>query len=190
MNEGKLKALQSLKTSKGQIEGIIKMIEEGRYCVDISNQIIAAQSLLKKAGYKGSEEQVTLDKDKERKEREIKALLNRFIISAIFAVPLLILAMGPMIVEKLGLTLLPLISPMVHPKIFAVIQLLLVIPIIITGRKYYIIGFKSLFRMSPNMDILLLWAHRQLSFMDYLRFTKYLWAMLTMNYILNLREFY
>jgi CsoR family transcriptional regulator, copper-sensing transcriptional repressor len=49
MNEEKLKALQSLKTSKGQIEGIIKMIEEGRYCVDISNQIIAAQSLLKKA---------------------------------------------------------------------------------------------------------------------------------------------
>ena len=43
------KALQSLKTSKGQIEGIIKMIEDGRYCMDISNQIIAAQSLLRKA---------------------------------------------------------------------------------------------------------------------------------------------
>ena len=49
MNQEKVKALQALKTSKGQIEGIIKMIEEGRYCVDISNQIIAAQSLLKKA---------------------------------------------------------------------------------------------------------------------------------------------
>lgn len=49
MNEEKKKALQSLKTSKGQIEGIIKMIEDGRYCMDISNQIIAAQSLLKKA---------------------------------------------------------------------------------------------------------------------------------------------
>ena len=49
MNQEKIKALQALKTSKGQIEGIIKMIEEGRYCIDISNQIIAAQSLLKKA---------------------------------------------------------------------------------------------------------------------------------------------
>lgn len=49
MNEEKIKALQCLKTSKGQIEGIIKMIEDGRYCVDISNQIIAAQALLKKA---------------------------------------------------------------------------------------------------------------------------------------------
>ncbi|PRR80127.1 Copper-sensing transcriptional repressor CsoR [Clostridium liquoris] len=49
MNEEKKKALQLLKTSKGQIEGIIKMIEEGRYCIDISNQIIAAQALLKKS---------------------------------------------------------------------------------------------------------------------------------------------
>ena len=49
MNQEKEKALQSLKTSKGQIDGIIKMLEEGRYCIDISNQIIAAQSLLKKA---------------------------------------------------------------------------------------------------------------------------------------------
>jgi CsoR family transcriptional regulator, copper-sensing transcriptional repressor len=49
MNEERKKALQALKTSRGQIEGIIKMLEEGRYCVDVSNQIIAAQALLKKA---------------------------------------------------------------------------------------------------------------------------------------------
>lgn len=49
MNEEKEKALLQLKTAKGQIDGIIKMIEDGRYCVDVSNQIIAVQSLLKKA---------------------------------------------------------------------------------------------------------------------------------------------
>lgn len=49
MNQERTKALMSLKTAKGQVEGIIKMMEEGRYCVDISNQIIAAQALLKKA---------------------------------------------------------------------------------------------------------------------------------------------
>lgn len=49
MNDERKKALQSLKTAKGQIEGIIKMIEDDRYCIDISNQIMAAQSLLKKA---------------------------------------------------------------------------------------------------------------------------------------------
>ncbi|MDF2614325.1 MAG: csoR 1 [Clostridia bacterium] len=49
MNEERKKALQALKTSKGQIEGIIKMIEDERYCMDISNQIIAVQGLLKKS---------------------------------------------------------------------------------------------------------------------------------------------
>lgn len=49
MNDEKKKAIQSLKTAKGQIEGIINMIEDERYCVDISNQLIAVQSLVKKA---------------------------------------------------------------------------------------------------------------------------------------------
>lgn len=49
MNEDKRKAEQYLKTAKGQIDGILRMIEEGRYCIDISNQIIASQALLKKA---------------------------------------------------------------------------------------------------------------------------------------------
>lgn len=39
----------TLKTAKGQIEGILKMIEDDRYCIDISNQILAVEALLKKA---------------------------------------------------------------------------------------------------------------------------------------------
>ena len=38
-----------LKTARGQIDGILKMIEEDRYCVDISNQLMATQSILTKA---------------------------------------------------------------------------------------------------------------------------------------------
>ena len=49
MTEDRQKALQLLKTARGQIDGIIKMIEEDRYCIDVSNQIFAAQSLLKKS---------------------------------------------------------------------------------------------------------------------------------------------
>ena len=44
--------LNLLKTSRGQMDGIIKMIEEGRYCVDVSKQILAVQALLKKANLK------------------------------------------------------------------------------------------------------------------------------------------
>ena len=38
-----------LKTAAGQIEGISKMVEDDRYCMDISNQILAVQSILRKA---------------------------------------------------------------------------------------------------------------------------------------------
>jgi CsoR family transcriptional regulator, copper-sensing transcriptional repressor len=38
-----------LKTAKGQLEGILKMVEEDRYCVDVSNQILATQAILQKA---------------------------------------------------------------------------------------------------------------------------------------------
>ncbi|HHU28981.1 TPA: metal-sensing transcriptional repressor [bacterium] len=37
-----------LKTAKGQIDGVLKMIEDDRYCVDISNQLMAIISILKK----------------------------------------------------------------------------------------------------------------------------------------------
>lgn len=49
MNKEQKNAVLALKTARGQIDATINMVEEGRYCMDISNQIIAAQGLLKKA---------------------------------------------------------------------------------------------------------------------------------------------
>lgn len=49
MKADKKNILRYLKTTKGQIEGIIKMVEDDRYCVDISTQVLAVQALLKKA---------------------------------------------------------------------------------------------------------------------------------------------
>ena len=40
---------QLLKTARGQLDGILKMVEEDRYCLDVSNQLLATQSILKKA---------------------------------------------------------------------------------------------------------------------------------------------
>lgn len=37
-----------LKTAAGQIEGVVRMIDEKKYCIDISNQIMAAQAILAK----------------------------------------------------------------------------------------------------------------------------------------------
>lgn len=49
MKGDKKKTLQLLRTARGQIDGIIKMIEDDRYCIDISNQLMAVQSLIQKA---------------------------------------------------------------------------------------------------------------------------------------------
>ena len=49
MKADKAKVSKLLKTARGQIDGILRMIEEDRYCVDISNQLMATQAVLKKA---------------------------------------------------------------------------------------------------------------------------------------------
>lgn len=38
-----------LKTARGQLDGILKMVEQDQYCMDISHQILACQAVLKKA---------------------------------------------------------------------------------------------------------------------------------------------
>lgn len=49
MHPKHIEALKLLKTARGQIDAIIKMIEHGRYCIDISTQLLAVISVLKKA---------------------------------------------------------------------------------------------------------------------------------------------
>lgn len=112
---------------------------------------------IEKAGYKALEEETTIDSDKERKEKEIKTLWQKFVISAIFTVPLLFISMGHMVKEQFGLSyqLPKFIDPMVHPLFFGFAQLFLVIPVMIAGYKFFTIGYSSLFKRSPNMDSLI-----------------------------------
>ena len=106
---------------------------------------------IEKAGYKAIEEEITVDTDKEKKEKETKLLWNKFIVSAIFTVPLLYISMGHM----LGAPLPMFIDPMMNPISFALSQLVLTIPVVIAGNRYYRIGFKTFFKGSPNMDSLI-----------------------------------
>ncbi|MDF2883094.1 MAG: copper-translocating P-type ATPase [Clostridiaceae bacterium] len=108
-----------------------------------------------KAGYKALEEEVSVDEDKEKKEKEIKLLWKKFIISLIFTIPLLTISMGHMVGEKFGYSLPRFIDPMVNPRTFALVQLALVIPVLIAGNRFYRVGFKALLRRSPNMDSLI-----------------------------------
>ncbi len=80
------KALKTLKITKGQIESVIKMIEDQRYCIDISNQIQAAMALLKKAQKQVITEHLNHcvkesfeNNNAEEKIKEIEVLLDRVI---------------------------------------------------------------------------------------------------------------
>ncbi len=107
-----------------------------------------------KAGYKPLEAEDgdrRVDQEKLRRQKELKDLRVRLAISAIFAVPLLYIAMGHM----LGLPLPEVIMPDMHPLNFAVLQLLLTIPIVVAGYRFYTVGFGNLIRRHPNMDSLI-----------------------------------
>ena len=49
MQADKATVTRLLKTARGQLEAVLKMIDDDRYCIDISNQILATEALLKKA---------------------------------------------------------------------------------------------------------------------------------------------
>ncbi|OJG97898.1 heavy metal translocating P-type ATPase [Enterococcus termitis] len=105
------------------------------------------------AGY-GAVEQIdsadTVDKDREKKQKHIKNMWQRFWMSAVFTVPLLYVAMGHMV----GLPLPAFLDPMMHADVFATVQLILTIPVLYLGRSFFTVGFKALFKGHPNMDSL------------------------------------
>lgn len=47
MKSDKAKITRLLKTARGQIDGLLRMVEEDRYCIDISNQLLATQAILR-----------------------------------------------------------------------------------------------------------------------------------------------
>jgi Cu+-exporting ATPase len=117
-----------------------------------SVRVSEVKKAIEKAGYKAIEEKdTTEDVDKLRKEKEIRTLWRKFIVSAIFAIPLVYFTMGHM----LGFPLPAAIDPMMNPLNFGLIQIVLVIPSVIAGYKFYTVGFKALIRKSPNMDSLI-----------------------------------
>ncbi|AFR71346.1 putative copper-transporting P-type ATPase [Brachyspira pilosicoli B2904] len=103
-----------------------------------------------KAGYQvlGKEEDPAIVKAREIKEQKI-----RLIVSAIFSIPLFYISMAPMV----SFVKFPIPSFLVHhinPQVFSIVAIFLCVPVMISGYKFYTLGFPALFRGSPNMDSL------------------------------------
>lgn len=118
--------------------------------------VAAIKEKIEKTGYGALDivEKKIVDEDKQRKEKEIQTLWRKFIVSAVFAVPLLYFAMGSMI-SWLNFPIPAIVEPMQYPLNYAILQIILTIPIVIAGNKFYSVGYKAILNRSPNMDSLI-----------------------------------
>lgn len=115
---------------------------------------------VKNEGY-GATLAINSQKDKIQNDNEntLKSMKKRLIISICFWIPLMYVAMYHMFYDLFGIPVPKLINDLFHgPEnaiTFGFTQILLLIPIIYVNRNYFIIGFKRLFKLSPNMDSLI-----------------------------------
>lgn len=121
-----------------------------------ATDLSAIKEKIGKIGYTALEieKKKLVDEDKLRKEKEIKILWTKFIISAVFAVPLLYFAMTPMISWH-PFPIPSFFDPMHHPLNYAIMQAILTVPIVLVGYRFYTTGFKAIINRGPNMDSLI-----------------------------------
>ncbi|MGO2265237.1 MAG: heavy metal translocating P-type ATPase [Vagococcus salmoninarum] len=155
--------VQSIEKSVSKLPGVDKVVvnlatEKMTVSYDEDSQSVAGISqAVADTGYQAT---VEIDgsnsgsKDADKREAQIKNLWTRFLWSAIFTLPLLYIAMGPMLPFG-GLPIPSFLDPVAHTARFAVTQLILTLPVVYLGRSFYQIGFKALFKGHPNMDSLI-----------------------------------
>lgn len=88
---------------------------------------------------------------REGAQKAIDAKQKQLVWSIVFGVPLFYLAMGPM----LGWPEIPGLAGMEGMMASAVTQLLLATCVLFVNRSYFVMGFKTLAHLSPNMDSLI-----------------------------------
>lgn len=111
-----------------------------------------------KAGFKAALVPGDLDRMAEeeetfaRQEEALNAGRKRLIAAICFALPLLYISMGHMVPFPLPVPAI--IDMHKNPLNFALIQMILTIPVLICGKKFYLVGLRALFKGNPNMDSL------------------------------------
>lgn len=119
-----------------------------------NGNITQIEEAIKKAGYKPIRIEDNTDKIKDKKQRDFKISKIKLIVAATFSIPLFYIAMAPMI-PGVSLPIPGFLAPMNQQFNYGLIQLLLTIPVVAVGYKFYTIGFRTLFKGSPNMDSLI-----------------------------------
>lgn len=119
---------------------------------EASDEAIVAA--VKKAGYAARPQGGTAPESQEQENgfyEDYLRLRGRFFISLLFMIPLMVIAMGPM----MGLPELGYLKGVERGMHLALCQLFLTLPVLYVNREYFIRGFTSLWHRVPNMDSLI-----------------------------------
>lgn len=111
--------------------------------------VAQVQKAVEDAGYTAAEDRPETAQN--QAEAEGQSLTRRLVTAVAASLPLLYVSMGSM----MGLPLPDFISPHHQPGWFALAQLLLALPALWAGRRFFSVGFSKLFRLEPNMDTLI-----------------------------------
>ena len=142
----------------GKLEGVNSVVvnlanSRGKVTYD-SEKIKLSEILevIKKLGYEGKKhEELEEDSKAIEMEKHLKREFLEFKLAIFFSAIVFYISMGTMV----GLPVPDIISPELNPLNFALIQLILAIPVIYIGRRFYRVGIKQLIMRSPSMDSLI-----------------------------------
>ncbi|WMJ78129.1 MULTISPECIES: heavy metal translocating P-type ATPase [unclassified Sedimentibacter] len=147
---------KNINKTEGVIEANVNLLSNSM-TIKYDEALLSEGDIIKvveDTGYGASSAEKRMQTRAEKKpdaEAEFKEMKKRLIISFLFAVPLFYISMGHM----LGWPLPAVFHGMENSITFAFTQLLLAAPVMIINQKYYVVGFKTLFKGSPNMDSLI-----------------------------------
>lgn len=155
--------VRRVETVLGKLDGVHKAevnlaTERAAVIYDpaLTKPALIRQAIIK-AGYQAfpAEDRRQDDDNQKRKEQAIQVMRLKLTVAAVFAAPLAYLALAPLLSQWLPLGLPSFLEPGAFPLRYALAQLILLVPIVVAGYKFYTVGFSSLFKGAPNMDSLI-----------------------------------
>ena len=144
----------SVERAVGNLNGVEEVnvnLTTGKLSVLYNEETISVSDIentVLKIGFGVSKD--TFEDNFDKKQNELKSMKNRLVFSLVFAIPLFYISMGHMA----GLPVPKFMDPMQKPLTFALVQLVLALFCVVSGYRFYTVGYKKLFTLNPNMDSL------------------------------------
>ena len=137
------------------VEKALVNISNNMANIDYNEKEIKASEIMEtieKLGYTPRKKEDLKEKDESIKnEKKLKMELLKSKIVIVLSFFIMYISMGHM----LGVPLPKIFDPMINPNNLVGVQFLLTLIVMIIARRFYVVGFKQLFKLSPNMDSLI-----------------------------------